>query len=569
MSLLDIYIVTFLIFGSIFFSVSTIKRFVNFNNFSGLSNNLGNLQTVRSIFAQYISSFSLLSIIQYVYLTREQFILAMIGDVLGFFLCYFFFSKKILKNNKKSLYELIGYYYGGDIRFLFSCGELLSNAFFVCAHLKLMSEILKIFKISPDICNLIIFFITFAIIIFASFEESKTNYFNVFIEFLFFLLIPFICVYFWNNLCYSSTFENFDMFSLNNMDLKSCFSTKEVTFVTLAIVLRFFIPFCDSTYYHSVLICKDKKVDRLHLVSGFFIMFYFFLMIMLGVFIYASNSSLRNDQIFEFFFKNLPIGIKGIFLSAVVILTFSSCVKTVQSLSIILLNDIVPCEKLFINKNEFKNILLSNVFIGVSVFLISLTKLNYFTLFLYGSIGMFPLSVVSVGLTLSGVRPHKNCVYVSVIMGLFSTLISILVLQNTEYCKFCFFPGFICSLLGFIVSYIYYKYVVGYKWNGIEPEDLDKKNEDEILKQKINVLLNKSKSNLVLFIKNITKNRDLDNFTDSELIKEFIKNSEVRSSLEYKIFKGYIFKYVLKKNCDLNDPNLDNDQEFVNYIKNL
>ena len=139
MSVIDIYIVTFLIFGSVFFSLSTIKRFVNFSNFTGLSNNFGNLQTIRSMFAQYISSFTLLSIIQYVYLTGIQFILAMIGNVISFFLCYFLFSKKILKNKKKSIYELVGYYYGKDVRFLFSLGEFFSNGFFVCAHLKLMS----------------------------------------------------------------------------------------------------------------------------------------------------------------------------------------------------------------------------------------------------------------------------------------------------------------------------------------------------------------------------------------------------------------------------------------------
>ena len=569
MSLLDIYIVTFLIFGSIFFSISTVKRFVNFNNFAGLSNNLSNLQTIRSIFAQYISSFTLLSIIQYVYLTRMQFILAMIGDVLGFFLCYFLFSKKILRNNKKSLYELIGYYYGGDVRFLFSCGEFLSNTFFVCAHLKLISEILKIFSFSVNTINIILFFLALAIVIQSSFEEVKTNYFNIIIEFSFFLLIPFICVYFWNNLCYASSLESIDIFSLNKMSLKSCFSSPEVTFLSFAIILRFFIPFCDSTYYHSVLICKDKKIDRLQVLSGFFIAFFFFLMIMLGIFIYISNPTLRNDQIFEFFFKNLPIGIKGIFLSALIILTFSSCVKTVQSLSVVLLNDIIPCEKLFINRNEFKNIFLSNSAIGITLFLLSINGLDYFTLFLYGSIGMFPLSIVPVGLTLCGVRPHKNCVYTSIVCGLFTTLISILLLINTPYCKFSFFPGFLGSALGFTISYIYYKYIVGYKWNGIEPENLDKQNEEKLLKQKIEVLLNKSKSNLVLLIRNIIKDRNLDDYNDNSLIKEFIKNSEIRRSLEYKLYKGYIFKYILNKSCDLNDPNLDNDSDFVKYIESL
>lgn len=569
MSIIDIYIVVFLIFGSIFFSLGTIKRFVNFSNFSGLSNNIGNLQTIRSIFAQYISSFTLLSIIQYVYLTGIQFILAMIGDVIGFFLCYLLFSKKILKNNKKSLYELVGYYYGKDVRFLFSLGEFFSNGFFVCAHLKLIAEILKIFTFSTITINIILFFITLGIILLASFEEVKSNYFNIFAEFSFFILIPFICFYVWKEVCSMSLLDNIDIFSLNKMKLSSCFSSVEVTFVSFAMILRFLIPFCDSTYYHSVLICKDKKIDRLQLLSGFFIAFFFFLMIMLGVFLYISNPILKSDQIFMYFFQILPIGIKGLFLSTVIILTFSSCVKTVQSLSIILLNDILPCENLFIDRNEFKNILLSNVFIGVSVFLLALTGLDYFTLFLYGSIGIFSISIVTVGLTLIGVRPHKNCVYVSIVSGMFITLISILLLLNTGYCKFCFFPGFIASLLGFVIPYIYYKYIIGYKWNGIEPEELDKKNENEILQQKINVILKKSKSNLVLLIKKITKDNDVEKMNDSDLVREFIKNSEIRSSLEYKLFKGYVFKYVLKKNCDLNDPNYDNDPEFLKYIQSL
>lgn len=567
MSVLDIYIVVFLIFGSIFFSISTIKRFVDFSNFSGLSNNLGNLQTIRSIFAQFVSSFTLLSIIQYVYLTGLQFILAMIGDVIGFFLCYLLFSKKILRNNKKSLYELVGYYYGNDVRFLFSLGEFFSNGFFVCAHLKLVVEILKIFSFSSITINIILFFITLGIIILASFEEVKSNYFNIFAEFSFFILIPFICFYVWEEVCSMSLLDNIDIFSLNKMKLSSCFSSVEVTFVSFAIILRFFIPFCDSTYYHSVLICKDKKIDRLQLLSGFFIAFFFFLMIMLGLFLYISNPILKSDQIFMYFFQILPTGIRGLFLSAMFILTFSSSVKTVQALSVILLNDIIPCEKLFIDKSEFKNIFLSNVFIGVFLFLLSLTKIDYFTMFLYGSIGIFPLSVVTVGLTLVGIRAHKNCVYVSIISGLLATLVSILLLINTEYCKFSFFPGFIASLLGFIISYIYYKHIIGYKWNGIEPEDLDKKNQEILLQQKINMLLNKSKLNLVLLIKKIVKNKEIETLSDSELIKEFTKNPEIRCSLEYKIFKGYVFKYVLKKNCDLNDPNYDNDPEFLKYIQ--
>lgn len=569
MSLIDIYIVTFLIFGSVFFSLSTIKRFVNFSNFTGLSNNFGNLQTIRSMFAQYISSFTLLTIIQYVYLTGMQFILAMVGDAISFFLCYFLFSKKILRNNKKSLYELVGYYYGKDVRFLFSLGEFFSNGFFVCTHLKLMSEILKIFNFSNITINIILFFIVFAIIIYASFEEVKSNYFNIFAEFSFFILIPFICFYFWKEVCSFPLLENIDIFSLSKMKIDSCFSSVDVTFVSFAIILRFSIPFCDSTYYHSILICKDKKIDRLHLLSFFLIVFFFFLMIMLGIFLYISNPILRSDQIFTYFFQILPIGIKGLFLATVIILTFSSCVKTVQSLSIILLNDILPYENLFIDRNEFKNILLSNVFIGISVFLLALTGLDYFSLFLYGSIGIFPISIVTVGLTLIGVRPHKNCVYVSMISGVFITIVSILLLVNTEYCKFCFFPGFIASLLGFVITYIYYKYIVGYKWNGIEPEDLDKKNEAVLLQQKIDVLLNKAKSNLVLLIKKITKDKELGQFTDSDLIKEFIKNPEIISSLEYKLFKGYVFKYVLKKNCDLNDPSYDKDSDYLKYIQSL
>ena len=569
MSIIDIYIVVFSMFFSVFLSAGTLKRFTVFSNFSGLSTSLGNLQIIRSIFAQYISSFTLLSILQYVYLSRMQFILAMIGDIIGFFLVYFLFSRRILKNNKKSIHELIGYYYGGDIRFLFACGELLSNAFFIAAHFKLITEILKIFKFSQISCNLILFILAIVVIIYASFEESKTNYFNVFIEFSFFLLIPFICIYFWNNVCFLSTLDNINIFELNKMSLKSCFSAPEVTFVTIVILLRFLVPFCDSTGYHSMMICKGKKADRLFCLSGFFIAFYFFLMMMLGVFLYISNPMLNNSEIFAFFFKNLPIGIKGLFLSTVIVLTFSSCVKTVQSLSIILLNDILPCEKLFIDKNSFKNIILSNLVIGVSCFLVTLSGLDYFSLFLYGSIGIFPLSVVSVGLTLCGVRPHKNCVYSSVISGLFATLISILILINTPYCKFAFFPGFLASILGFVIPYIYYKYIKGYKWNGIEPDELDKQHENEILQQKINLLLDKSKSNLVLFIKNIIKDRNLEEFNDSELIKEFIKNSQVRSSLEYKLFKGYVFKYVLKKNCDLNDPSYDKDPDYLKYIQNL
>ena len=569
MSVVDIYICLFLVFGSIFFSITTIKKFVDFSNFSGLSNNLGNLQTITSLLSQFVCCFTLLSILQYVYLTGIQFILAMFANVISFFLVYSLFSKKILKNDKKSLYELIAYYYGDDVRFLFSFGELLSNAFYICANLKLLKEILKIFKFSSISCDIIILSLTFVVIILASFEEVKANYFNIIIELLFFLLIPFICIYFYNNLCYLSFTDEINLFSLNNMSFKSCFSSPGVTFVTFAVVLRFLIPFCDSTIYHSIIICKNKKFDRLYFISGSLTLFFYILMICLGLFLYISNPTLNSDQIYEFFFKNLPIGLKGLFLSTIIILTFSASVKTIQTLSVILLNDIIPCEKLFINKNDFKNIILSNVFIGFSIFLISLTNIDYFTIFLYGSIGVFPISVVPIGFTLIGVRAHKNCVYTSIITGLFSTVVSILVLINTEYCKYCYLPGFICSLLGFIISHIYYKYIVGYKWNGIEPEDLDKMNQKKLLQQKITVLLNKSKSNLILLIKRIIKNHELETLTDSELIKEFIKNPEIRSSVEYKIFKGYIFKYILKKNCDLNDPNFDNDPDFVKYIQNL
>ena len=40
----------------------------------------------------------------------------------------------------------------------------------------------------------------------------------------------------------------------------------------------------------------------------------------------------------------------------------------------------------------------------------------------------------------------------------------------------------------------------------------------------------------------------------------------VRSSLEYKLFKGYIFKYVINKSCDINDPNLDQDKDFKKRV---
>ena len=94
MSVVDIYICLFLVFGSIFFSITTIKKFVDFSNFSGLSNNLGNLQTITSLLSQFVCCFTLLSILQYVYLTGIQFILAMLANVISFFLVYSLFSKK-------------------------------------------------------------------------------------------------------------------------------------------------------------------------------------------------------------------------------------------------------------------------------------------------------------------------------------------------------------------------------------------------------------------------------------------------------------------------------------------
>ena len=468
-------------------------------------------------------------------------LLFLICEPFSYLLVYVLLVGKLVKSVRGSIYEWIGYFYGDGVRCIFSIGEIVSNTLFISVNLKIIGEVLTIFNVPSLYINLF-FFIFIFVVIFDSLNNSEKNN-NIFVSLMrliVFLFIPFVCIFaivkFDSKLSFLSLF---DCSRNPRMNFSSYFSCFPDAFVSIAMITRFAFPFVDSTMYQNVVVNKSKSSMGGFLASFFSVLFYSFFLIIVGLFMYGLEPNLEHEHILNFFLRiiDYPL-LQGSLLAVLMYLVFRMTVNTLKCMSNIILKDFFNTFLSPVFNNDLSN-KVALMFVAFIALLFSMIDINTVDLFFYSSCGNFPILIVPITLTILGLRTHRNCIYFSVAGGFFTTLLFVILTLDTDYCKFAFFPGMIGNIVFLIISHLYYVY------------------------------FNISRRNLLLKIKSLFfKEKNFDELSDVDIFKSFINNDVVKGEMEYKIYRAYIYKFVLNKSVNFSDNSLDESDDFMEAVNN-
>ena len=496
--------------------------------------------------------------------------LFLLCDPLSYLLVCFLLIPKLIKSKKKSIYEWIEYFYGNKIQLIFSIGEFISNTAFISIQLKIIGEILMIFNIEKYMCNILLLLLTVVVILKSIYDKKEDNILNSIMKTIFITLIPLIFVFL---VCKYD--KNLDLFNLFNpsvnprMNFSLYFSTPSSIFISLALITRFLFPFIDSTIYHNVVVdIRENHVSKFT-ISSFLLFIYGFFYVIIGILLTSMNGDLEKSEVIPYLFSICNYQyVQGLLIVSLIYIGLLLSINTLKSMSKIISNDFINnfISPVYVTK-EFEKIILP-VIIGATALLFSLTNISVLDLFLYASCGNFPVLIVPLTLTILGFRTHKNCVYTSIVFGLVSTFVHIILTLNTDLCKYAFFTGMIFNFITLIISHLYYVLVKGFKFEKMEIDELTTIEEEKIYKEKAENLISIARSNLLLKMKSLyLENNPTAQISDKEIMLKYINNDFLKSQVEYRTYKLYIYKFILKKDVANYKYLYEDDDDFIKAVE--
>ena len=494
----------------------------------------------------------------------------LICDPLSYLLVCFFLIPKLIKSKKKSIYEWIEYFYGDKIQLIFSVGEFISNTAFIAIQLKIIGDILMMLNIERYICNILLLLLTSTVILKSIYDKRDSNVFTLIMKILFITFIPSLFIFLvWK---YDKAIDLFSLFNSNvnpRMNFSSYFSTPANIFISLALITRFLFPFVDSTIYHNVVVDIRRNNVLKFTISSVLLFTYGFFYVIIGTLLFGLNSTLEESEVIQYLFNicNYPY-VQGLLIVSLIYIGLLLSINTLKSMSKIIGNDFLNnfVSPLYIN-SVFGKVILP-IIIGSIALLFALTNVGALDLFLYASCGNFPTLIVPLTLTILGFRTHRNCVYIALVCGLVSTFIHIIVTLNTDLCRYAFFTGMIFNFISLIISHLYYVYVKGFKFNKMEIDDLTAIEEEKIYKEKSENLINIARSNLLQKIKSLYLENSSDlQITDKELILKYINTDFIKSQVEYRTYKLYIYKFILKEDVANYKYLYSDDKTFLQAVE--
>ncbi len=513
---------------------------------------------------------SILSVFIFLIALRQSYLNGVLGFILfvfceplSYLLTYTCLINKLVKSPMTSIYEWVCYFYGNGIKVIFIIGELVANFLFVSVNICIIKNILEALGLPYAYNCLVILVFTLVVIIDSLNDNGENNSLIIsLVKSLILLVIPFICVFIIIRNCsdqasigyiYSCISYKMNIFNLS-------FFTGDL-FIYIAMFVRFIFPFVDSEIYNSTVQDKLKDNNSSFIVSFLSVMFYSFFIVATGLIMFCLNQNLEENDILGFFLHITDHYIfHSFFILTCFYFVFHLSVSIIKSLSNLMVNDffsIILAPNL--NIKTLNKICV--IFIGFISCFIAMLDIDPIDLFFYSSCGNFPVLVVPITLTILGFKTHKNCIYISVIAGLSASFIFTLFTLNTQYCKFAFFPGMIGNIVCLLVSHLYYVYFKNFKFAKMDIAEVISRSNENIVKEKIDSLLNISRKNLLLRMKSIINDKKDLSLNDEQIFKSYIDNDFIKAQLEYKIYKVYVYRFIIKK-----DISSHNSKEFIDAV---
>ena len=480
----------------------------------------------------------------------------------SYVISYFFLAGRLIKSPFPSISDFICYYYGNGARVIYAISELISNiSIVVIANVCIAKNLLEIIGV-PYPFVLVTLFILIITMMINSLNDDKEHEPLIvsLLKLTIFLTIPFICIFL--------IFKEHDVFmsidSLNPLihEKMSIFSLPRSTgdlFIYIAMTARFIFPFIEYETYSYTITANRKKELNSFIYSTLAVIIYSFFAITTGLTMFCLNQDLEEKEMLEFLVHIIKYpAIQGLFIIAVFYFVVKES-KILKIFSNVLANDIFcSLSPKFNAKKNLNGICV--VLLGIIICILSIFDVDPIALFYYCSCSNLPVLVVPTTLTILGLRTHKNCIYLSIIAGLSTSFLFVLLTLNTKYCKFAFFPGMISNTIFLLISHLYYVYCKKFKFN-----------KDDVLKsvnEKMNTdntraesLLNISRRTLLLKMKSMFGEKNNQNLSDEKIFKSYIDNDYIKTQLEYKIYKFYVYRFILKKPIDNY-----NDKEFIEAV---
>lgn len=497
-------------------------------------------------------------------------IVVLICNPVSYIIVGIFLVKNLIKSKRDSIYEWISYYYGDDIRVIFSLCETLSNVALVAIQMKIVKHILDtIFTCESTILmNTTMILFTITVITRAISNDSSDSLVKNIVNMIILLIIPILTLLLVMQYDIHLDFLNvLDSANNEKMSLKTHFSIPNIL-ISLSLITRFLFPFVDTTIYADMKKADKKYVITNYITSGSLLFFFVFFVVILGLLVFFINPNLNPNQLLTFILEIIKIPtVKGFFICSLLFLSLNISVTTLKSVSSLILKDNIKMLILTSKEKEEKLYKIIISLISISALLITKISSNVTDILLYCSLFNFPIFIPQLTLTIIGLRTHKNCIYMSMLCGFITSFIFIFSTYDTEYCKYAFFPGTVANMLTLIISHLYYKLHKGFKFNKPEIDEVTEMEEKKIYEEKSNTLIDTARTNLILKLKTLFIENEKDTMTDAEILNNFISKDLTKTQLEYKIYKLYICKFRLSMNINIEDGSIENNEDFKKVIE--
>ena len=307
-----------------------------------------------------------------------------------------------------------------------------------------------------------------------------------------------------------------------------------------------------------VALCRGGtgKAQRTWTASTLLYLFINIWLIFLALQLIGLNTKLTKDTILSYLLDTFAFsGLSGMIFVCIVSLAMSTADSELAAISAVFTNDVFPVFKIKFLKKDFRTVCISAWIIGLIALIFALHESDIFEMLMKASCFSLPVVTIPILATVLGLRTHKNCIWTAMACGFIATVTYMYQMRDTNYSQYGFFPGILANTIGLTISHLYYKYVKGWKWNGVEPWQLELDNLRDKLMKKIREKYEENNLNIYY------------DYSDWELwLGATNERSWIFKDEDYKRYKELTYKCVLERECDLDDIEYDKDKQYCKVI---
>ncbi len=464
MNTLDVVFIFIFVFVNIAVALKVRGSSKSFGEYAiGEGRKFNSWAIIITMVATYVSGSLLITGVQQTYVQGLPFI---VMNCIVYPISYVLFAIFVvpkLTMRSLSVYEYIGSIYGDKVRFILAMSEILFKIGYNALQLRIIGiAVNMVFGFDLQVQNIVIICFTFLLAIYTAFGGVRSvSITDVVQGVFFFCIICTLAFYMWGQTDDHSGFVN--LFSNENpkMNVNNFFSSFPVAVSVLAMWFRALIPWHSTPEYQRVLICGDtSKARRAMGMATLIYTSVSIMIIFIGLQVAGLKPGMQLDEIFPYIMDTFSFpGMKGLLFICMISLIISTVDSHLNAVAVILTNDILPIlgkrYSLFQEKTYATAVKSTIITISISLFF-ALKSSDVFKILMMSANFDVPVAM-TILFTVLGFRTQKNCVGVGLASAIITTITYMVVMRNSGYAQYAFFPGMIANMIGLFGSHIFWK----------------------------------------------------------------------------------------------------------------